>query len=90
MAKDTISVRLDRETLDRLSAMAKATGRTRGSLMTHAIEKYVENEAWQVAAIQEAVDELEQGKAGLVDHEDMVHWLESWGADNEADAPACK
>lgn len=39
MAKETISVRLDRETLDRLNVMAKATGRTRGALMTHAIEK---------------------------------------------------
>ena len=90
MAKETISVRLERETLDRLSAMAKATGRTRGTLMTHAIEKYVENEAWQVAAVQEAVDELERGKADLADHEDVAEWLNSWGTDNEAEPPACK
>ena len=90
MAKETISVRLDRATLDRLSAMAKATGRTRGTLMTHAIEKYVETEAWQVAAIQEAVDELERSEADLVDHGDVTAWLNSWGTDNEAEAPPCK
>ena len=90
MAKETISVRLERETLDRLSAMAKATGRTRGALMTHAIEKFIATEAWQVAAIQEAVDELERGTADLADHEDVVAWLNSWGTDNEADAPACR
>jgi predicted transcriptional regulator len=90
MAKETISVRLDRETLDRLSVMAKATGRTRATLMTHAIEKYVENEAWQVAAIQDAVDELERGEADLADHDDVVRWLKSWGADEEAEFPACK
>lgn len=89
MAKETISVRLDRETLDRLSVMAKATGRARGTLMTHAIEKYVENEAWQVTAIQEAVDELERGEADLADHKDVATWLNSWGTDKEAEPPAC-
>lgn len=90
MAKETISVRLDPETLNRLSAMAKATGRTRGALMSHAIEKYVENEAWQVAAIQDAVDELERGDAGLVDHADVARWLNSWGTDEEVESSACK
>ncbi len=90
MAKATISVRLERETLNRLSAMAKATGRTRGALMTHAIEKYVETEAWQVAAIQAAVDELDRGEASLVDHEAVAEWLNSWGTDNEVEPPACK
>jgi predicted transcriptional regulator len=61
-----------------------------GTLMTHAIEKYVENEAWQVAVIQEAVDELERGEADLADHEDVTKWLNSWGSDNEAAPPACK
>lgn len=90
MAKETISVRLDRETLNRLNAMAEATGRTRGALMTHAIEKYVETEAWQVTAVQEAVDELERGEAGLVDHNDVAQWLNSWGTDNEVEPPACR
>ncbi len=89
MAKETISVRLKRETLDQLSAMAQATGRARGTLMTHAIEKYVENEAWQVAAIQDAVDELERGEAGLADHEDVARWLNSWGTDHEVKPLAC-
>lgn len=90
MAKETISVRLDRETLNRLNAMAKATGRTRGALMTHAIDKYVESEAWQIAAIQEAVDELERSEAGLVEHEDVAKWLNSWGSADEAESPGCK
>lgn len=90
MPKETISVRLDRETINRLSAMAKATGRKRGALMAYAIEQYVQNESWQITAIQEAVDELEQGEAGLVDHEAIATWLDSWGADEEAEPPACK
>lgn len=89
MSKETVSVRLDRDTLQRLGVLAKATGRKRASLMTHAIEKYVENEAWQVAAIQEAVDKLEQGHADLVDHENVAIWLNSWGSDEETEPPAC-
>lgn len=87
MSKATISVRLEQDTLDRLSAMAQAMGRKRAALMTHAIEKYVEDEAWQLAAIQQAVDELERGEASLVDHEDVARWLESWGTAQETDPP---
>lgn len=90
MSKATISVRLEQDTLDQLSAMARATGRKRAALMTHAIEKYVEDEAWQLAAIQQALDELERGEADLVDHEDVVRWLESWGSAQETDPPACE
>jgi predicted transcriptional regulator len=88
MRKETISVRLDRETLDRLSALAEATGRKRGALMSHAIEKYIEREWWQVAAIQEALDTLEAGTAPLTDHKDVAAWLQSWGSEHERNRPA--
>ncbi len=87
MPKGTVSVRLDQTTLDRLGMIAKATGRSRGTLMTHAIEKYAENEAWQVAAIQEAVEDLTRGDAALVDHTELADWLSSWGTSDEAEPP---
>lgn len=83
MPKGTISVRLDEQTLERLEAIAKATGRSRGALMAHAIERYAEAEAWQVAAIQEAMVELSRGEADLVDHADVVKELDTWGSDGE-------
>ncbi len=89
MPKGTISVRLDQTTLDRLGMIAKATGRSRGTLMTHAIERYAETEAWQVAAIQEAVEDLTHGDAGLVDHSDVSAWLNSWGMPDELESPEC-
>jgi predicted transcriptional regulator len=70
-----------------LAAIAKATGRSRGALMSHAIERYAESEAWQVAAIQEAMDELSRGEAGLVDHSDVVAALDTWGGPDEIDPP---
>jgi predicted transcriptional regulator len=83
MARGTVSVRLDAQTLERLSAIAKATGRSRGALMSHAIERYAESESWQVAAIQEAMEELSRGEADLVDHADVVRELDTWGTASE-------
>jgi predicted transcriptional regulator len=83
MARGTVSVRLDAQTLERLSAIAKATGRSRGALMSHAIERYAESESWQVAAIQEAMEELSRGEADLVDHADVARELDTWGTASE-------
>lgn len=85
MPKGTISVRLDQATLDRLGMIAQATGRSRGSLMDHAIERDTETEAWQVAAIQGAVDDLASGNAGLVDHVEVASWLNTWGTPDETE-----
>ena len=85
MAKGTVSVRLDEATLERLGAIAKATGRSRGALMSHAIERYAESEAWQVAAIQEAMDTLARGEAELLDHADVMAELDTWGTADEPD-----
>ena len=87
MPKGTVSVRLDEVTLERLGAMAKATGRSRGALMSHAIERYAESEAWQVAVIRHAMDDLSRGEAALVDHGAVADWLDSWGAPDELDPP---
>ena len=48
MSTETVSVRLEQATLDRLGVIAQATGRPRAVLMTQAIEQYAETEAWQV------------------------------------------
>lgn len=90
MPKETVSVRLDEATLKRLGMLAKATGRSRATLMSHAIAEYAETQAWQVAAIREAVDELSHGHADLVDHSDVSTWLNSWGTQNELEPPSCK
>ena len=90
MASKTVSVRLTSETLEKLGAMAEAMHRPRAWLMAHAIERYIEQEAWQVAAIQTAVDELDRGQGDLVDHAAVVQWLERWGAESEAEPPSCR
>jgi len=89
MPNQTVSVRLKPETLKQLDALAQAMQRPRAWLMAYTIERYVATEAWQVATIQQAVDELAQGRADLLDHTEMTTWLASWGTEQETDAPPC-
>lgn len=60
---DTVSVtaRIPAEDKDQLEALANATGRTKGFLISRAIRDYLENHAWQVEETQKAIREAEAG-----------------------------
>lgn len=89
MSSKTVSVRLTPETLTKLDTIAAAMQRPRAWLMAHAIERYVDTEAWQITAIQHAADALEQGQADLLSHDEVQPWLESWGTNDETTPPPC-
>ena len=57
----TVTTRIDEETQSRLDQLAKATDRSRSWLVADAIRRYVEEEGWQVAAIEEGVRQAEAG-----------------------------
>lgn len=44
----SVSIRLDDEVLGKLDMLTKATERSRAWLMAHAVEQYVQHEAWQI------------------------------------------
>ena len=90
MSKQNITVRLDPETVRQLDQMAQVMDRDRSWLMSRAIERYIEDEAWQVRAIREAVRKVQEGRARFVSHEDVISWLDSWGTDNELPPPQCR
>ena len=71
---------------DRLTALAESTGRSPSLLASEALTRYLSVEEWQVAAIREAVEAADAG-APMVDHEDVVAWVRSWGTDNELPRP---
>ena len=60
---DTVSVtaRIPSEDKERLEALATATGRTKGFLISKAIRDYLENNAWQIEETQKAIKEAEAG-----------------------------
>src|SRR4051812_5835691 len=75
MAKVT-SVRLSDDVAAKLDDLATAVDRPRSWLIEQAIARYLEEEAWQVAAIREALADYEAGTATLVPHEDVVKRLD--------------
>ncbi|PTR10165.1 putative transcriptional regulator [Nitrosospira sp. Nsp5] len=86
----SVSIRLDDEVLNKLDMLTKTTERSRAWLMAHAVEQYVQHEAWQIEAIQNTLDKIRQGNSKFADEEQTEQWLQSWGSSQELKAPACK
>jgi len=58
----TISVRVPESLRDQLNALAKATERPRHYLALDALRRYVEDETWVVARIQEGIRAADAGE----------------------------
>jgi predicted transcriptional regulator len=90
MAKSAMmTVRLTPEVSDKLDALARDTKRSKSYLASEAIESYVDLNAWQIAEIKAGLAEDEEGGPG-VPHEEVVHWMRSWGTDHELPKPEPK
>ena len=62
MAESTVvTVRLDPKVKECLDVLAKSTRRTRSFLAAEAITAYVELNGWQIAEIEQAVEEANAG-----------------------------
>ena len=85
----TITVRLEEDKKALLESIAKSTQRTKAWLATQAINEYLEREAAQIKAIEEAVKQADSPNAVLIDNDKVMAWLDSWGIENELPAP-CK
>jgi len=82
---ETLSIRLDSATKQRLDALSRQSKRSKSFLAAEAITAYVEQEEWQLGEIHAAVGELDAGHA--VSHEKVAAWLKSWGTDGETKPP---
>jgi predicted transcriptional regulator len=64
------TVRIDSRMLKRLDGLARKTSRSRTSVITEAVERYLEYEEWFASEVRKGLKEAESGK--LVDHELVV------------------
>ena len=62
MKTATVSAKLDPKIAKKLERLVKATARSRSYLVAEAIETYVEDQAWQIEAIKEGIEEADKGK----------------------------
>jgi len=82
---ETLSIRIDAETKNRLDALSKRSKRSKSFLAAEAIAVYVEAEEWQLGELHVGIAELESGQE--VSHDKVSKWLGSWGKQRETKAP---
>ncbi|MEP6774315.1 MAG: ribbon-helix-helix protein, CopG family [Chloroflexota bacterium] len=70
------SVRLEDSLSAKLDALAASIERPKAWLIEQAIRTYVQEQSWQVKAIEEAITEYRSGKAEVVPHEQVMEQLE--------------
>lgn len=91
MSTIAMSIKLDSSYKERLSRLAVTKKRTAHALAKAAITHFIEQEERIEAERREAItsyeDYLETGLHVTLAEADQ--WLESWGTDNEKDAPLC-
>jgi len=64
------SIRLPQETKAKIDTLARAMGRPRNYLIAEAIERYIQEESWQIAEIQAGIAEDDAGLG--VPHEEVM------------------
>ncbi|MGA1803778.1 CopG family ribbon-helix-helix protein [Rhizobium sp. HT1-10] len=85
MSDNTVFVHLSDDTKRRLDRLSQATDRSATSITAEALEAYLAQQEWQIAAIDDAIRLAESGE--FVSHEAMKSWLTSWGTAEETSAP---
>ena len=76
-----ITARIDEDTQQKLDQLAEATQRSRSWLIAEAVKKYVDDESWQIAAIEEGVRQADEGK--FASDEKVKAFFSKWGVNVE-------
>jgi predicted transcriptional regulator len=85
MARIT-SVRLGDDLAARLDRLAASLDRPKAWVIEQAIARYVEQEAWQLEAIAEALTEYRQGNSTVRPHNQVMAQLEARIREQSVDA----
>lgn len=85
------SVKLDINTKDRIKQLADAKDRTAHWIMQQAIQQYLDREEKRDLFRKETIAAWNDYQAtGLhVTADEASDWLDSWGTNQETEAPAC-
>jgi predicted transcriptional regulator len=83
----TITVRLDASIKAKLEKLAQSTQRSKSWLAAEAIAAYIEQESWQIEAIETAIKQADRPDPEWIVHEDVSAWLKTWGTSDETNTP---
>jgi predicted transcriptional regulator len=71
-----VTARIPMEDKEKLDKLAMATGRTKGFLISKAIQDYLENQAWQIEEIRKGIQEADAGE--LATEEETEAFFARW------------
>lgn len=85
------TLKLDEETKDRVRRLADVHQRSAHWILLEAVHQYVEREEKRESFRQDALASwAEYKETGLhVTGSEVSAWLDTWGSENEGDAPVC-
>ena len=82
------SVRMPEELMDKLEGMSEKLHRSKGWIIKDAVSQYLEKmEQREQMLIETRRAMADVAKGDVVDGDDVMAWLESWGRDNEKEPP---
>ncbi len=76
MNSSTVSARINDSTAKKLEKLSKATKRSRSFLAAEAIQKYVEDQSWQIEAIKKGIEEADKGN--FASDKDIKKFASKW------------
>lgn len=82
-----ITVHIPDEMEERLNHLAERLDRSSGWVIEHALSEFVALEEEKHRMTLEGITDADAGR--LVEHDDVVAWLNSWGTDHERHPPSC-
>ncbi len=80
-----ISLRLQPELNEQLTAIATAFDRPKSWIIEQAIRDYLLVQSWQLAAIEEGIEAADAGR--VIAHGDVAAWVASWDKPDELPIP---
>ncbi len=83
MGNANVTARLDPETKEKLDLLAKSTARSKSFLISEAVRAYVKEQAWQIEAIKEGVEQADAGN--FASNDEIRSTFRKWGVDVQKD-----
>ena len=83
MGNANVTARLDPKTKEKLDLLAKSTARSKSFLISEAVRAYVKEQAWQIDAIKEGVEQADAGN--FVSNDEIRSTFGKWGVDVQKD-----
>ncbi|MCL5043324.1 MAG: transcriptional regulator [Gammaproteobacteria bacterium] len=82
------TVRLQAEVEQHLEAIASRLQRSKGWVINQAVQEYIEKQQLEQKRWSQTLEAMESAAQGkLVDASEVHDWLNSWGTENEQEAP---